>query len=166
MWREHEAGFLRRDYREHLFDRSRLERRLRFVVLVPAIVLIFGLVAAVSITVIGVQQLGQQSDAAAALRARLLAETLAERLSDADLSERVEIIERAVTRSGAELVLVNAQGQVLIDGSIKPPPPPRVAQLLIVRAGETQTSLGRRRPKGRDARRGRHPGSRPRPCAC
>ncbi len=116
---------------------------MRFAGLVPAIVLVFGLAAAVSITVIGVQQLRQQSDSAAALRARLLAVTLAERLSEAKEDERPLLIERAAIRSGAELLLANASGKVLADGSLKPPPAPGVVQLLIVGEGETQTPLGR-----------------------
>jgi signal transduction histidine kinase len=117
--------------------------RLHFVVLVPAIVLVFGLAASLSITWIGVEQLGQQSDSAAALRAKLLAKTLAERVAETGVSERSALIDRAATHSGAELLLVDARGGILVDGSVKAPPAPGVRQLLIVGEGETQTALGR-----------------------
>lgn len=117
--------------------------RLRFVVLVPAIVLVFGLAAALSITWIGVEQLRQQSDAAAALRAELLATTLAERLAETPESARSLLVERAAIQSGTDLLLVDARGGIRVDGSLKAPPAPGVVQLLIVQEGETQTPLGR-----------------------
>lgn len=117
--------------------------RMPFARLVPAIVIVFGLAAVVAITAIGVDQIGQQSDDSAALRSRLLAQTLAERLSTARPKERETIVERAAIRSGAEVLLVSDAGEVVADGSINPPPAPGVAQLLVVGDGETQTALGR-----------------------
>lgn len=117
--------------------------RMPFARLVPAIVIVFGLAAVVAITAIGVAQIRQQSDDSAALRSRLLAQTLAERLATAKPKERETIVERAAIRSGAEVLLVSEDGQVVADGSINPPPTPGLTQLLVVRDGETQSALGR-----------------------
>lgn len=119
--------------------------RMRFVALVPSVVVVFGVAAALSITFIGVEQLREQSDTSAAFRAQLLAETLAARLSQANVDEQAEVIERASIRAGAELILADADGQVLVDGSVKPPPAQGIVQLLLIRQGETQTPLGRAR---------------------
>jgi signal transduction histidine kinase len=114
-----------------------------FARLVPTVVLVFGFAAAVAITVIGVRELRLQSDQRAALRAELLARTLAERLSGTNAEQQDQIIERASIRSGAEILLVTAHGSIIIDGSVNPPSEPGLAQLLVVGEGETQTAMGR-----------------------
>lgn len=127
--------------------RSALSRRRlwRFTEPVAAIVLVCGLIAVVAIAAIGVNQLAQQSDREAALRTRLLALSLAERLGAAQRFERAVMIERAATRSGAELLLVNDHGDVVADGSVQAPTSVGIIELLRVGQGETQTSLGRAR---------------------
>jgi len=116
-----------------------------FTSMVPGIVLLFGLIASVAIAAIGVNQLKIQTDRNAALRSRLLSETLAERLSATSQEEHTNVVQRAAIRSGAEIVLVHESGKLLVDGSINPPTEPGIAQLLVVREGETETSLGRAR---------------------
>jgi signal transduction histidine kinase len=116
-----------------------------FASLVPATVVVFGLLAALAIAAIGVSQLMRQNDRRAALLSELLSSTLAERLVSVPLNAREFVIERASIRSGAEIVLVDSKGHVLIDGSVSPPPEAGINQLLVVREGETQTSLGRAR---------------------
>jgi signal transduction histidine kinase len=125
--------------------RSDPRRQMPFASLVPAIVVVFGLLAAVAIAAIGISELMHQNDRRAALRSELLATTLAERLNAAHAGSRELIIERAAVRSGAEVMLVHASGRVLIDGSASAPSEPGIAQLLVVGRGETQTSLGRTR---------------------
>lgn len=119
--------------------------RMPFASLVPTIVIVFGLLAAVAIAAIGVNQLELRSDRNAALRSRLLSETLAERLSAAPTESHARIVERAALRSGAEVVVVHESGKLLLDGSSSPPTEPGIAQLLVVREGETATSMGRAR---------------------
>jgi hypothetical protein len=97
-----------------------------FARLVPTVVLVFGFAAAVAITVIGVLQLRVQSDERAAFRSNLLAQTLSERLSEASDAERETIIERASIRSGTEILLVEQDGTVVVDGSVSPPTAPGV----------------------------------------
>jgi signal transduction histidine kinase len=116
-----------------------------FSALVPATVVVFGLLAALAIATIGVNQLIRQNDRRAALRSELLATTLAERLTSVPSAAREAFVERAAIRSGAEIVLVNAQGRILVDGSVGPPPEAGISQLLVVHEGETETSLGRSR---------------------
>ncbi len=116
-----------------------------FASLVPAIVVVFGLIAAVAIAAIGINQLKHQNDRGAALRSSLLAKTLSERLSAAPRKRHAAIIDQASIRSGAEILLVHESGQLLVDGSVGAPPSPGISQLLVVREGETETSLGRAR---------------------
>jgi signal transduction histidine kinase len=116
-----------------------------FASLVPTIVLVFGLIAALAIAAIGVNQLKLQTDHAAALRSRLLSHALAGVLSKADMRLRESIVEQASIGSGAELILVKESGRLLVDGSVRPPPEAGITQLLVVREGVTETSLGRAR---------------------
>src|SRR5688572_17584491 len=116
-----------------------------FAALVPAVVVVFGLLAAMAVAAIGINELMRQNDRRAALRSELLAATLAERLSTAPATARELIVERAAVRSGAEVVLAHVSGRIVVDGSNNPPSEPGIAQLLIVGRGETQTSLGRAR---------------------
>src|SRR5690606_18991314 len=97
-----------------------------FTRIVPAIVLVCGLIAAIATTAIGVNQLRLQSDQSAALRSSLLAKTLAARLTALSQEQREGIIERASIRSGAELLLVQGDGNVVVDGTVTPPHAPGI----------------------------------------
>ena len=127
----------------HPFRTALRTGRMPFTRIVPAIVLACGLLAAIATTAIGVNQLRLQSDQSAALRSQLLARTLAARLAGLPLADREWIIERASIRSGAELLLVNEDGSVMVDGTVVPPHAPGIVQLLRVGQGETQTTFGR-----------------------
>ncbi len=118
-------------------------RPLPFQVLAPALVLLVGVLAAAGIALVGVRELRHQSDEAAAQRAELIAGSLAARLASANREQRVALIDRAVSRSGAELLLVERGGRILIDGTQGPTTDP--VQLLPHGEGETQTALGRTR---------------------
>ena len=127
----------------HPFRKALRAGRMPFTRIVPAIVLVCGLIAAIATTAIGVNQLRLQSDQSAALRSSLLAKTLAARLTTLSQEQREGIIERASIRSGAELLLVRGDGNVVVDGTVTPPHAPGIVQLLRVGAGETQTTFGR-----------------------
>lgn len=86
-----------------------------------------------------------QSDDAAALRCRILSLTLAERLRRTSEEDRPVVLERAARRSGAELLLVGADGHVLVDATQGAPAKPGILELLIAGEGETTTALGRAR---------------------
>lgn len=119
--------------------------RLPFLPIAPVTVAILGVAAAVVITILGVLHLREHSDADAALRARLLATTLAERLRATSLEDRGAVVERAAGRSGAELLLLRQDGEVEIDGSLSPPTAERSVALLVAGSGTTATALGRTR---------------------
>lgn len=119
--------------------------RLPFTRLGPAIVLVCGLLAAVATTAIGVNQLRLQSDTNAAFRSALLARTVAARLSGLLPEPTESFLERASLRSGAELLLVETDGTIVVDATVGAPHAPGIAALLRVGSGETQTTLGRAR---------------------
>lgn len=104
-----------------------------------------GVAAAVAIAWLGASSLRHQSDEAAALRARVLSATLAERLRAAELADRAAVVERAASRSGSEVLLAGYQGDLVVDGTLGPPAKPNIVQLLIDGEGEFATRLGRTR---------------------
>ena len=120
-------------------------RKIPFLVIAPAVVLIVGLMAGLALAASGMERLRTQSDDAAALRSRLLSLTLAERLQRTSEEDRPVVLERAARRSGAELLLVSASGHVIIDATQGPPTKARILELLVAGEGETTTQLGRAR---------------------
>ena len=120
-------------------------RKLPFLVIAPAVVLIVGLLAGLALAASGMARLRTQSDDAAALRCRLLSLTLAERLRRTSEEDRPVVLERAARRSGAELLLVSAAGHVIVDGTQGAPAKARILELLVAGEGETTTELGRAR---------------------
>jgi signal transduction histidine kinase len=121
---------------------SARQRRIPFLVIAPAVVLIVGLAAGLALAVLGTMRLRTQSDNAAALRSKLLSLTLAARLRSTSEEDRSTVLERAARRSGAELLLVSAAGNVIVDGTQGAPPKARILQLLVAGEGETTTQLG------------------------
>ncbi len=120
-------------------------RPLPFLVLAPALVVMVGVLAAFGITLLGLRELRLQSDDAAALRAELLSATLAARLAAAAPENRATLVERARGRSGAEFVLIDVRGKVLIDATQGASSATDLASLMRRAEGETTTSLGRAR---------------------
>jgi hypothetical protein len=84
-----------------------------FLVLAPSLVIAVGVLAAFLMAALGTRELGIQSDSAAALRAKLLAVTVAARLRSTPEEERAALVEQAARRSGAELLLVDGMGHDL-----------------------------------------------------
>lgn len=120
-------------------------RRLPLLPLAPTFVVAVGVLAAVVIALLGVRELRSQSDHAAELRSELLARTLAERLRATPSEDRLTVVDRAARRSGAEILLVRQDGEILVDGSLGPPGRPELVELLVDGRGETLTQLGRTR---------------------
>jgi signal transduction histidine kinase len=141
------AARWRRTRRQLRVRLGRFMRRIQgqFRVQVPLVVVCVGLSAAAGITWNGVRQLREQSDAAAALRSTLLAQTLKERIQAAATLDRPLLLERAAERSGAELLLVDTNGSIVIDSTLGPPSQKGIEQLLVVGQGETVTHAGRTR---------------------
>jgi signal transduction histidine kinase len=119
--------------------------RASFLLLAPSLVVVVGLAVAGIITWLGVAQLRAQSDDAAALRGRVLSETLAERLRATALEDRAAVVEQAARRSGAEILLVDQSGRVVVDSSLGAPSTEDLVELLIEGDGERTTRLGRTR---------------------
>jgi hypothetical protein len=82
------------------------------VALAPAAVIVIGLAIALAIGVFGVSDLSIASDAHASERAALIASTLAARLSRLPASERLEAMQRAARKTGAELVVASPDGDI------------------------------------------------------
>jgi signal transduction histidine kinase len=108
----------------------------------PLLVLVFGFAAAALVAFLGVSRLKAQSDDAATLRSQVIARTVAARLRATALEDRAAVVERAARRSGAELLLVKADGQVVVDGSLGAPAPEALVPLLVEGAGEQRTQHG------------------------
>lgn len=140
---------------------------LPFLPVVPAIIVVVGIAAAAAITRFGVDQLRQQSDRATTLQAKTLALTLGERLratphkalsdvaghpAPGDLGERMRqqpdklfdrVLARAADRSGAEFLIADADGEVVVDETDGPPPLASINVLKRLKSGDTHTQHGR-----------------------
>jgi signal transduction histidine kinase len=113
------------------------------VPLAPAAVVALGIAVAIGVGMLGVSNLSTASDAHAAARAELIASTLAARLSDLPPSVRLEAMQRAARKTGAELVIISRAGDVLLDASLGLAPGPGLASVVGRGAGEAITGLGR-----------------------
>ena len=85
----------------------------------PAIVVVVGLGAALLIAIIGISQLQATSDEAARRSADALAATLAARLGATASADGAGLLKRAVRVSSAELLLVDREGQVIVNESLR-----------------------------------------------
>jgi signal transduction histidine kinase len=112
---------------------------------VPAIVVVLGTAVSAAITLFGVTQLQQQSDSAAALHAKVLAVTLAERLRATPRTAMKEVADRVAERAIGEVLIVTQDGQVEHDASVETPSKSGILELLSVGVGETYSGLGRSR---------------------
>ena len=126
-------------------DFAARRRQVPFLVLAPSLVVVVGVLAAILMAALGTRELGIQSDDAAALRAKLLAITMSERLRATPEEDRATLVERAARRSGAELLLVQQSGDVVVDGTQGVPKKSQIVKLLVDGNGETRTLLGRSR---------------------
>lgn len=120
-------------------------RSIPFLVVAPAVVIALGVAVAVVIGAQGVRDVRQQSDEAAELRARLLAQTLAERLRVASDNDYAFVAERAAQRSGAELIVVRRDGSIVADAMLAPLERALVVELIATGQGEFVTKVGRTR---------------------
>lgn len=109
----------------------------------PLVVLAVGLATAVIVALLGISQLARTSDDAAAVRAEIVAATLAARMRATPLEDRSEVLGRAARRSGTGILLVEQDGQVLINESYETHTADEVVQLLVANKGEWRTALGR-----------------------
>jgi signal transduction histidine kinase len=113
--------------------------------LAPALVVVLGIAVAALIGLLGFAQLRAHGNEAAAVRSRVLSASLATRLRATATPDRAAVVEKAAERSGAEVILVDADARVVGDGSLGPPSRKSILRLLVERDGEVETRLGRTR---------------------
>ncbi len=113
--------------------------------LAPRLVVVLGITVATVVGLLGFFRLRSHGDEAIALRSELLGLTLAARLRATAAPDRPAVVEKAARRAGAELLLVDQRGRVVVDGSLGPPPKRALLDLLIAGAGEATTRIGRTR---------------------
>ena len=116
--------------------------RLRFLPLAPALVGVLGIAVAVTVGLLGLQNLREHTVEAARLRAEVLARTIAVRLRATSAQDRRSVVERAARRSGAELLLVESDGTILIDAMLTNATPTDALTLLVGTQGTANTALG------------------------
>ncbi len=147
---------------------ARPARGLPFLPVVPAIIVVVGVTTAVAITNFGVEQLRRQSDRATALASRTLALTLGERLRatphkalpregekglmPGQLGRRMraqrdlafeKVIDDAADRSGAEFLLVDSAGEIVVDETDGAPDVQHINVLTKLGSADTETKQGR-----------------------
>ena len=113
--------------------------------LAPAVVLVLGIAVAVAIGALGLSNLATESDHHAAARADLLVATIAARIAPMSIEERLETLQGAARKTGAELVVVNPGGDVLVDASLGRTQKSELSRAVAEHAGEAITGLGRAR---------------------
>lgn len=113
--------------------------------LAPSLVVLLGVTVAALIALLGFFELRAQVDDAVTFRSRALSTMLAERVRATSAGDRAGVMERAAQRSGAELLLVTQEGDVLVDASLGAPKKGDIVDLLVGGNGETKTRLGRTR---------------------
>ncbi len=111
----------------------------------PAIVLLLGVAVAVAISALGLFNLATQSDRHAADRADLLAATMAARIAPMSTEERLEAVQAAARKTGAELMVVTREGDALLDASLGRTRTAELRRAVEEHDGETMTGIGRAR---------------------
>jgi len=111
--------------------------------LAPAVVIIVGLAAALTIGALGVSHLATASDDHSAARAELLASTLGARIAQLPRDERLEAMQRAARKTGAEFVIVSREGEVAMDASLGMEDKSALRRVVYERHGDAVTGLGR-----------------------
>lgn len=111
----------------------------------PVVVMVVSVAVALAIGFVGVDHLARASDDHAAARAELLAATVGARLTALTPNGRLEAVQLAARRTGAELLVVTPDGDVLDDASLGVPSRATLKKVVEGKHGEAITSLGRTR---------------------
>ena len=123
---------------------GRVRRAWPLVPLAPIAVILVGLTIAAVVGIIGVSDLSSASDSHASYRAGLIASTLAARLSRLPPGERLETMQGAARKTGAELAVASRDGSVSLDATLGLADA-ALAQVIARGTGEAVTGLGRTR---------------------
>jgi signal transduction histidine kinase len=113
--------------------------------LAPAVVLLVGTTVAIVIGLFGVSNLSTASDEHAAARAEVLASALGARVAQLPPQERLEALQRAARKTGAEFVVATRDGDVRLDASLGIADRSALKRVVSEHAGEAVTGLGRAR---------------------
>jgi signal transduction histidine kinase len=120
----------------------RMKRAWPLLPLAPVIVTVIGLVVALAIGVVGVDQLSREGDAHSATKAAMLADAVAARLLSIPNPARLDAMKLAARRTGAELLMVDGRGDVVLDASLGTMTPSFVQQIAGQRDGVATTRFG------------------------
>ena len=131
--------------------------------LAPAVVVAVGLAVAIAIGIVGVDHLARASDEHAAEQATLLAEVLAARLPRLQGKEQLEALRLTARRTGAELLVLQADARVVLDASLGAPQRLSLGKILALQHGEAMTGLAPPRSCRRSSRSRRCSWASPRP---
>ncbi len=115
---------------------------LPLVPLAPLVVIVVAAFVAATIGVLGMTYLSRASHDDAASRAHLLAETLGARLELTPPAERLATIRLAAKRTGAEVLIADAQGRPKLDATLGPPAPDALVAFSHDAHGEATTRMG------------------------
>jgi signal transduction histidine kinase len=112
------------------------------VPLAPAVVLVVGLLVAIAIGIVGVDQLARASYRHASEQAELICDTVGARLEKLPASERPEALRAALRGTGAELLVVTSNGQIVHGATLGAPGVDLIREVLAKKRGEAITSRG------------------------
>jgi signal transduction histidine kinase len=110
--------------------------------LAPTIVTVIGLAVALAIGVVGVDHMSRVGDEHAASKASMLADVMAARILTLPNATRLDAMKLAARRTGAELLMVDGRGDVILDASLGTMTPAFVHQIAVQHDGETSTRFG------------------------
>jgi len=112
------------------------------VPLAPIVVIVVATAVAAAIGLLGIAHLSRSSDEGAAARAHLLAETLGARLPFVQPADRLAAVQLAARRTGAEVLVADAQGRPELDATLGPPAPDALVSFAKSHEGEATTRMG------------------------
>ena len=115
------------------------------VPIAPAVVIAVGLAVAIAIGVVGIDQLSRSSYDHAAAQASLIADAVSARVDKLPPTERAEAVRLASKGTGAELLVVTADGELVQNMTLGAPDAKLVKAVLAAREGEAVTARGRTR---------------------
>jgi signal transduction histidine kinase len=113
--------------------------------LAPLIVVAVGMAVAVAIGLVGLDYLSRASENQTAERAQLLADVVGARLTALPHGDQPDAVRLAAKRSGAEMLVVTAEGAVLVDASLGTIDPAALRKIVALQKGQAITRLGRTR---------------------
>ncbi len=115
------------------------------VVIAPLFVALVGIAVAVAIGALGVAQLADEAIDHASVRAAWTSALLGERLSVLAPALRLEAVQLAARRTGAEILVAGEPGDVVLDATLGAPDTAHLRELIAARDGEVSTLMGRTR---------------------